>query len=64
VHSRWLQRDQQRPDEDQIRNEDTEKNKDPKLQQIGLKDTRKDDQRLKQGTRCNVGYGKMNPNLF
>jgi hypothetical protein len=40
-------------------NEDTEKNEHPRLLQIGRKDTRKDDQRLKQVTRCNLGYGEL-----
>jgi hypothetical protein len=49
----------------QTQNEETEKNEDPRLLQIGRKDTRKDDQRLKQVTRCNLGYGKTkNPNFF
>jgi hypothetical protein len=34
----------QRPNEDKIRNKDTEKNEDPRLLQIGRKDTQKDDQ--------------------
>jgi hypothetical protein len=55
----------QRPNKDEIRNEDTEKNEDPRLLQIGRKDTRKDDQRLKQVTRRNLGYGDTkNPKFF
>jgi hypothetical protein len=42
----------------QTQNEDTEKIGEPRLLQIGTKDTRKDDQLLKPVPRCNLGYGK------